>query len=164
MAAGPHPLPAELLDEAVGAPLGAHEHERLGRRPGRWRPPPSPCPSGGPAGSGAPSTRRWRVTDATSWRTGSCRWRFTTRSTSPSRVAENSMRLVATLDPAQHPLDLGQEAHVGHAVGLVEHDDLDVGQRHARRSVRSISRPGVAMTTSTPLWSFLIWRSMSAPP
>ena len=31
------------------------------------------------------------VTDATSWRTGSCRWRFTTRSTSPSRVAENNM-------------------------------------------------------------------------
>ena len=32
------------------------------------------------------------------------------------------------------------------------------------RSLRSIRRPGVAITTSTPLRSFLIWRSMSAPP
>jgi hypothetical protein len=34
--------------------------------------------------------------------------------------------LVRALDVAQEPLDLGQEAHVGHAVGLVDHDDLDV--------------------------------------
>jgi len=55
------------------------------------------------------------------------------------------------------PTHLGQEAHVGHTVGLVEHDDLDLGERIRRvRSVRSINRPGVAMTTSTPLWSFLI--------
>ncbi len=32
-------------------------------------------------------------------------------------------------DMAQHPLDLGQEPHVGHPVGLVEHDHGDVGQR-----------------------------------
>jgi hypothetical protein len=31
-------------------------------------------------------------------------------------------------DAAQDPLDLGQEPHVGHAVGLVEHDDADVGE------------------------------------
>ena len=37
--------------------------------------------------------------------------------------------LVTALDLAQHPFDLGQESHVGHAVGLVEHDDLDLGQR-----------------------------------
>ena len=37
--------------------------------------------------------------------------------------------LVLPLEAAQHPLHLGHEAHVGHAVGLVEHEDLDVGHR-----------------------------------
>ena len=37
-------------------------------------------------------------------------------------------RLVAALDVAEHPLDLGHEPHVGHPVGLVEHDQPDVGQ------------------------------------
>ena len=37
--------------------------------------------------------------------------------------------LVVALEAAQHPLDLGHEAHVGHAVGLVEHQRLDVGHR-----------------------------------
>ncbi len=32
------------------------------------------------------------------------------------------------------------------------------------RSIRSIMRPGVATTKSTPLASALIWRSMLAPP
>ena len=35
--------------------------------------------------------------------------------------------LVVALEAAQHPLDLGHEAHVGHAVGLVEHQGLEVG-------------------------------------
>ena len=30
---------------------------------------------------------------------------------------------------AQDPLDLRREAVVGHPVGLVEHDDVDVGER-----------------------------------
>ena len=37
--------------------------------------------------------------------------------------------LVLALEAAQHPLDLGHEPHVGHAVGLVEHQGLDVGHR-----------------------------------
>ena len=37
--------------------------------------------------------------------------------------------LVADLDVAQDPLDLGQEPHVGHAVGLVDDDVLDVEHR-----------------------------------
>ena len=37
--------------------------------------------------------------------------------------------LVVALEAAQHPLDLGHEAHVGHAVGLVEDQGLDVGDR-----------------------------------
>ena len=34
-------------------------------------------------------------------------------------------RLVGLVQPAQHPLDLGHESHVGHAVGLVEHQRLE---------------------------------------
>ena len=37
--------------------------------------------------------------------------------------------LVGLVEPAQHPLDLGHEAHVGHAVGLVEHQRLELGHR-----------------------------------
>jgi hypothetical protein len=37
-------------------------------------------------------------------------------------------RLAAARAVAQDPLDLRREAVVGHAVGLVEHDDLDVGE------------------------------------
>ena len=33
------------------------------------------------------------------------------------------------VEPAQHPLDLGHEAHVGHAVGLVEHQHLELVDR-----------------------------------
>ena len=36
-------------------------------------------------------------------------------------------RLVFLVHAAQEPLDLRQEAHVGHAVGFVEHDRADVG-------------------------------------
>ena len=36
-------------------------------------------------------------------------------------------RLVVALEAAQHPLDLGHEAHVGHPVGLVEDQRLEVG-------------------------------------
>ena len=35
-------------------------------------------------------------------------------------------RLVGLVEAAQHPLDLGHEAHVGHAVGLVEHQRLEL--------------------------------------
>ena len=38
-------------------------------------------------------------------------------------------RLVGLGQAPQHPLHLGHEPHVGHAVGLVEHDDPDVAHR-----------------------------------
>ena len=37
-------------------------------------------------------------------------------------------RLALGRGQVEQALDLGQEAHVGHAVGLVDHDDLDVGE------------------------------------
>ena len=52
--------------------------------------------------------------------------------------------------------DLGHEAHVGHVVGLVEDGDLDVARSTAPRSMRSLSRPGVAMSRSTPRFRALI--------
>ena len=126
---GPDPLALELLDEAVGAALGADEDEGLGG---------APADGGrhldlvhlvdleeavlhGLDGGGGPRPPRGGR--------GRCRWRRTRRSTSPSRVAEKSIVWWRLLDPAQHPVDLGQEAHVGHAVGLVEDDHLDVGHR-----------------------------------
>ena len=39
-------------------------------------------------------------------------------------------RLVVGRDPVEQPHHLGHEAHVGHAVGLVEDEDGDVGHRH----------------------------------
>ncbi len=38
-------------------------------------------------------------------------------------------RLVGLVEAAQHPLDLRHEAHVGHAVGLVEHERLELVHR-----------------------------------
>ena len=37
-------------------------------------------------------------------------------------------RLVVRLQPPEHPLDLGHEAHVGHAVGLVDDERLHLAQ------------------------------------
>ena len=48
------------------------------------------------------------------------------------------------------PLDLGLEAHVGHAVGLVDDDGAHARSDTARRDTRSMRRPGVATMTSTP--------------
>ena len=46
------------------------------------------------------------------------------------------MRIPGAVGPAlvEDALDLGKEAHVGHAVGFVDHDDLDVGQRQPVRA------------------------------
>ena len=43
-----------------------------------------------------------------------------------SSVAENSSRCPPCGSPVEQPLDAGQEAEVGHVVGLVEHGDLDL--------------------------------------
>jgi hypothetical protein len=47
--------------------------------------------------------------------------------------------------------DVRMKPHVEHPVGLVEHEDLDRARKSQwRRCIRSISRPGVATTMSTP--------------
>ena len=57
-------------------------------------------------------------------------------STAPSRVAENSSRCAPAGVMSSSLRDVGQEAHVGHVVGLVEHGDLD-RWRACRRPARS---------------------------
>ena len=47
----------------------------------------------------------------------------------PVEGGGEEQRLVRAPHVAQHPLDLGQEAHVGHAIGLVEHHCRDVCER-----------------------------------
>ena len=44
-------------------------------------------------------------------------------------MAENSSVWCGLVEAAQHPLDLGHEPHVGHAVGLVEHQRLELVDR-----------------------------------
>ena len=73
-------------------------------------------------------------------------------------------RLALLVGEVEEAADLGQEPHVGHAVGLVDDDDADVVEAQRARSSRSWRRPGVATTTSTPRASAFIWRSMPAPP
>ena len=50
----------------------------------------------------------------------------------------------------EHPLDVVDEAHVEHAVGLVEDEDLDVREVDVRWPWWSSRRPGVATRMSTP--------------
>ena len=44
-------------------------------------------------------------------------------------MAEKSSVWCGVLEAAEHPLDLGHEAHVGHAVRLVEHERLELVDR-----------------------------------
>ena len=49
-------------------------------------------------------------------------------------------RLVLAVGVPEDPLDLGQEPHVGHAVGLVEHDVVDRVE-HERLAVEEVDHP-----------------------
>ena len=50
----------------------------------------------------------------------------------------------------KHPLHVVDEAHVEHAIGFVEHQDLHVPQIERALAEWSSSRPGVATRMSTP--------------
>ena len=47
----------------------------------------------------------------------------------PVEGGREQQRLVGLVEAAQHPFDLRHEAHVGHAVGLVEHERLELVHR-----------------------------------
>ena len=126
---GAHALAAEALDEPVGAALGAHEHEReLARRELLdERVEPRVAVDGAEAvlDLGRRSRRRRVLVPD---RVGACR-RHAMRPTSPSSVAEKNSVWRSAGHWATMPVDGGAEAHVEHAVGLVEDEDLDVAER-----------------------------------
>ena len=60
--------------------------------------------------------------------------------------------------------DVVDEAHVEHAVGLVEHQHLDGVEPQRVRCTRSRRRPGVATSTSTPPRSARTCAPIDTPP
>ena len=87
------------------------------------------------------------------------------RRMSSENVAENIRFWRCGGSSARILLDVRQEAHVEHPVGLVEDEDLDLAEvGDAVWPTRSSSRPGVATRISTPPRSALIWGSIGMPP
>ncbi len=121
--------------------------------------------------SSAGSTNTWwsaatpgSVTGAMACSAGSDRYLVTSRSTSRSRVAENSSRwppggvassswVTAGMKPRSAMWSASSSTAISTWPRLA-----------ARRSIRSMSRPGVATTTSTPRASCSICRPIGAPP
>ena len=68
---------------------------------------------------------------ATSTRTGSLRNVLTSRVISAGMVAEKNERLAPRRQQLADLLDVGDEAHVEHAVGFVDDEDLDAHQHDA---------------------------------
>ncbi len=102
--------------------------------------------------------------EATSCITGSAMYRFTSRSTAPSSVAEKrrvwwgrSSRRSTHSTWGMNPMSAMRSASSSTSVSISATET-------SPRSPRSMRRPGVAMTTSTPRRNFFTWRSMSAPP
>ncbi len=125
---GPDPLLAELLDQPVGTPLGAHEDQGLLRVPadgGAHLDPvhlvhlEEPVLHGVDGGVGRGHLVEDRVGEVPADQPVD----------RPVEGGREQQGLVLPLEAAEHPFDLGHEAHVGHAVRLVEHQGLDVGHR-----------------------------------
>ena len=125
IAAALHALLAELLDETVGAALRAHEDERTG------------CGAGDRGGDlhlvelVDEHEAMGHLLDGHRRRHHLVKDRVLEMSAHHviDRAIERrreQQRLVGRGDAAQQPLDLRQESHVGHAIGLVEHDRADV--------------------------------------
>ena len=74
-------------------------------------------------------------------------------------------RLAGEGEDLADALDVRDEAHVEHAVGLVDDEDLDAAEQDlaAARYGRA-GGPGVAISTSTPRSSFFAWSSKETPP
>jgi hypothetical protein len=49
----------------------------------------------------------------------------------------------------EQALDLGEEPHVGHAIGLIEHDDLHVGERDVAALRASVGKPATVSIGGT---------------
>ena len=64
--------------------------------------------------------------EATSWKTGIRQVALDQAVDGAVERGREEQRLVRLVEPAEHPFDLGHESHVGHAVGLVEHQRLEL--------------------------------------
>ena len=84
---------------------------------------------------------------------------------SPSRVAENSIRWPPAGVMSSSFGDVGQEAHVGHVVGLVEDRDLDVG-RAAVAPLDEVVQPARCRHDDVDAAAQRVWicRPIGAPP
>ena len=72
-------------------------------------------------------------------------------------------RLALRREPVEDALDVGQEAHVDHAIRLVEDEGLHAGESAPVRR-RSRRRPTVATTTSAPAARRSSWAADFTPP
>ena len=123
-----YPFLAELLDQPVGSALGAHEDQRLLRVPAD-------------GGTHLDPVHLVHLEEAVLHRVdGRVRGGHLVQDRVGQVPADQPVHravqgggeqqgLVFPLEATEHPLDLGHEAHVGHAVGLVQHEGLDVGHR-----------------------------------
>jgi hypothetical protein len=147
------PAFSRRLRDAVGAVLGAREHQRALE-----------------LGSAAALASRSRfLAFATRSRRSARCGRRSRPAASPRRAPDRAgmlrrqrgdvlrhrrreqQRLALLRHVARMRLHVGQEAHVEHAVGLVEHEDLDLVRGSQWRCwIRSSRRPGVATRMSTP--------------
>ena len=118
-------LALELRDEPVGAALGAHEHHRARHAFGdrgehldavELVHPQEPVRHVVDVSVSASTSWRHRVVHVAAHQHVDL---------AVERRGEQE-RLAVVRDLAHDPLDLRQESHVGHAVGLVDHEDADL--------------------------------------
>ena len=79
-------------------------------------------------------------------------------------VAENRQFCRSLREVLQDPLDLRDEAHVEHAIGLVEDEVLDRASSRLPLEMWSIRRPGHATSTSRPRLNAASWIMIGIPP
>ena len=117
----------ELAGQPVGAVLGPHEQHGPAWRGPRSRPRPRPCRPPARAARGGPSRATAAAPrarpSAAPGRSGSGGPAGRRRRRGWPRTASAGRR-AATWSSSQ--VTCGQEAHVGHLVGLVEHGDVDL--------------------------------------
>ena len=80
------------------------------------------------------------------------------------REGRREEQVLALRQQREDLLDVANEAHVEHAVGFVEDQDLDARQIEVRWPTWSSRRPGVATRMSTRLRRALICGLMPTPP
>ncbi len=145
------PRRVELPGQRLGTVLGAGEDHGAAGRAGQVEQHRQPVLAARRAARGGSSSTIGDCAESASWVTGSCRNCRTRTSIAAVQGGGEQQPLAVAGRLAEQPAHGGQEAEVGHVVGLVEHGDLHVGRGcSGPGSIRSSSRPGQATTMSTP--------------